>query len=80
MTNRLPTTLWLVRHGQSAGNVAREAADAAGLARIDISGRDVDVPLSALGEQAEALGRWFCDGHEHGRPEILLASPYRRAV
>ena len=81
MTNRWPTTLWVVRHGQSAGNVAREAADAAGLARIDISGRDVDVPLSALGEQqAEALGRWFREGHEHGRPEILLASPYRRAV
>ena len=78
---RWPTTLWLVRHGQSAGNVARDAADAAGATHIGVSGRDVDVPLSPLGEQqARALGQWFAGGHEDGRPEILLASPYLRAV
>ncbi len=81
MSSRWPSTLWLVRHGQSAGNVARDAADAAGLTHIDVKGRDVDVPLSPLGEQqAVALGRWFAEGHEHGRPEILLASPYVRAI
>ena len=31
MQQRWPERLWIVRHGESAGNVAREAADAAGL-------------------------------------------------
>lgn len=69
-----------MRHGQSAGNVARDAADAAGLGVIDLSLRDVDVPLSELGEaQAAALGRWFASLPEAARPEIVLASPYVRA-
>ena len=81
MSNRWPSTLYLVRHGQSAGNVARDAADAAGAERIELVGRDVDVPLSALGErQAVALGRWFAEGHADARPEIMLSSPYIRAI
>src|SRR3954469_1059156 len=80
MRQRWPARLWLVRHGQSAGNVARDAADAAGKAMIDIKVRDVDVPLSPLGErQAAALGRWFAALPEAERPEIVLASPYVRA-
>jgi ribonuclease H / adenosylcobalamin/alpha-ribazole phosphatase len=81
MTPRWPSMLWVVRHGQSAGNVARDAADAAGALRIALDHRDVDVPLSALGEdQSRALGEWFAAGEEDGRPEIMLASPYVRAV
>ncbi|MCA1661965.1 MAG: histidine phosphatase family protein [Novosphingobium sp.] len=81
MTPRWPSVLWVVRHGQSAGNVARDAADEAGLARIALTHRDVDVPLSELGrEQAAALGKWFATAHEDGRPEVMLASPYVRAV
>lgn len=39
-------------------NVARDAADDAGLPRIDIAHRDVDVPFSQLGEhQSAALGK-----------------------
>jgi len=80
-SNRWPSVLWVVRHGQSAGNVARDAADEAGLARIALTHRDVDVPLSKLGrEQAASLGRWFASAHEDGRPEVMLASPYIRAV
>jgi broad specificity phosphatase PhoE len=46
-----------------------------------MTGRDVDVPLSELGErQAEALGRWFAQGKGGGRPEILLSSPYLRSM
>lgn len=81
MTPRWPSTLWVVRHGQSAGNVARDVADAAGAHRIALDHRDVDVPLSHLGrDQARALGEWFAAGEEDGRPEIMLASPYLRAV
>jgi ribonuclease H / adenosylcobalamin/alpha-ribazole phosphatase len=78
VTPRWPSILWVVRHGQSAGNVARDAADAAGAHRIALSGRDVDVPLSSLGrEQATALGRWF--SRREVRPDVMLASPYVRA-
>jgi broad specificity phosphatase PhoE len=75
-----PETIWIVRHGESAGNIAREAALAAGLPSIDISTRDVDVPLSALGEQQSiALGRWFGKMPEDQRPTVVLTSPYLRA-
>ena len=75
-----PERLWLVRHGQSQGNVARDAAHEAGLAVIDLDLRDVDVPLSELGHaQAEATGRWFAALPENEKPEVLLASPYIRA-
>ena len=77
---RWPRRLWLVRHGQSAGNVARDRAHALGQDRIAVDGRDVDVPLSPLGvQQAEALGRWFGDGKADGRPDVILCSPYARA-
>lgn len=76
---RWPSILWLVRHGQSAGNVARDTAMERGALRIDLDRRDVDVPLSDLGrQQAEALGRWFAAAEE--RPEIVMTSPYVRAV
>ena len=81
MEQRWPNTLWIVRHGQSAGNVARDAADAAGLGRIDIADRDMDVALSPLGEdQADALGRWLASLPENERPRTLMTSPYRRAI
>jgi 2,3-bisphosphoglycerate-dependent phosphoglycerate mutase len=80
MSFRWPERLWIVRHGESAGNVARDAANAAGHFVIDIAERDVDVPLSALGwEQSAALGRWFAAMPEADRPNALLVSPYLRA-
>ena len=77
---RWPSKLWVVRHGESAGNVARDAADAAGLPRIDISHRDVDVPLSQRGErQSTALGKWFASQDRDHQPDVVLTSPYIRA-
>ena len=77
---RWPQALWLVRHGQSAGNVARDAAEAGGIHVIDIAERDADVPLSSLGEQqADALGRWFGGLPAEQRPDLVLHSPYVRA-
>ena len=72
--------MWIVRHGQSAGNVAREAAEAASHPLIDIAWRDMDTPLSSLGEeQAGALGRWFGEMPAEHQPTIVLSSPYVRA-
>jgi broad specificity phosphatase PhoE len=80
MSLRWPAHLWIVRHGESSGNVARDAANASGHLVIDIAERDVDVPLSALGEeQSAALGRWFAGMSEAERPTAILASPYLRA-
>jgi len=75
---RWPSELLLVRHGESAGNVARDLAEAQGLEVIDIAERDMDVGLSERGErQAEALGRWL--GERGNRPTVVFASPYVRA-
>jgi broad specificity phosphatase PhoE len=52
----------------------------AGLARIAVEGRDVDVPLSPLGEvQSKALGKWFASRPKALRPEVVISSPYLRA-
>ncbi|WP_022681736.1 histidine phosphatase family protein [Sphingobium bisphenolivorans] len=75
-----PSRLIIVRHGQSAGNVARDAATEALADRIALDVRDADVPLSDLGrEQARALGHWYARGPAEERPEFLLSSPYLRA-
>ncbi|HYP01980.1 MAG TPA: histidine phosphatase family protein [Pyrinomonadaceae bacterium] len=77
-----PDMLWIVRHGESAGNVARDKAEAAGLHEIEIAvRRDVDVPLSDCGEeQAAALGHWFRKMPLDDRPSVVLTSPYIRAM
>ena len=81
MEQKWPQEIWLVRHGQSAGNVARDAAEAAAGLLIDLAERDVDVPLSELGvRQSEALGAWFAALPEGRRPTVVLHSPYRRAA
>jgi probable phosphoglycerate mutase len=73
-----PERLWVVRHGESAGNVARDRAEAEQLDRIELTHRDVDVPLSDAGrEQAASLGRWL--GRLEQPPTVLWTSPYVRA-
>ena len=75
-----PETLWIVRHGQSAGNVARDLAEREGHPVVQIATRDVDVPLSELGgHQAAALGRWFGQMPRERRPNVVLTSTYLRA-
>lgn len=80
MEQKWPQHLWLARHGQSAGNLARDAAEAAGRTHIELGIRDMDVPLSPLGErQARALGHWFAEQPPGERPNVVLSSPYLRA-
>lgn len=69
---------WLavVRHGESTGNAAAAAAEAAGAEVIDIPERDADVPLSETGrDQAAVLARTLADQ----APRVAVVSPYLRA-
>ncbi|WP_305786465.1 histidine phosphatase family protein [Symbioplanes lichenis] len=72
--------LILIRHGQSASNVAFPEADAAGRVESGLSGRDSEVELTALGEeQAAAVGRWLASLPAELLPEVAITSPYLRA-
>ncbi|MFI7597891.1 histidine phosphatase family protein [Actinoplanes sp. NPDC049681] len=72
--------LILVRHGQSASNVAFPEADAAGRLESGLTGRDADVALTDVGtEQAQALGRWLATRPADEVPEVVITSPYLRA-
>jgi broad specificity phosphatase PhoE len=71
----------LIRHGESSGNVAWEAAEAAGHDVVDLPERDADVPLSPEGErQGKALGRWFASMPRERWPDLVVSSPYLRAL
>lgn len=76
-----PRALWLLRHAQSEGNVAREKAETGGLDWIDLATRDADVPISGLGRrQAQAFGRWLAEQPTDRRPEAVICSPFLRTV
>jgi broad specificity phosphatase PhoE len=76
-----PASLWLLRHGQSLGNVAHDAAREPGTLVLDIAQRDMDVPLSEYGQrQARAFGEWMAGQPAEELPDVVIASPYVRAV
>ena len=80
LEQKWPQTLWIVRHGQSAGNVARDAAELGGMTTIDLADRDADVPLGPRGEaQAQARCHWLAALPVKERSEIVLSSSYLRA-
>lgn len=76
-----PREFVLVRHAESRGNVANQAAHDRAANQLDLEVRDADMPLSPLGvRQARALGE-----HLHGlpaeqRPSRVFSSPYVRAL
>lgn len=75
-----PQRLWIVRHGQSAGNVARDAAELAGANLIELAHRDADTPLSIVGErQSKALAQWFAHLPTAEQPNRLMSSPFVRS-
>ncbi|HET6533111.1 MAG TPA: histidine phosphatase family protein [Actinoplanes sp.] len=72
--------LILIRHGQSASNVAFPAADAEGSLESGLTGRDADVELTDVGRrQAAAVGAWLAGLPAGRRPEVVITSPYLRA-
>src|SRR5207253_5424560 len=80
-TGGWPEILWIVRHGESVENTALHGATARGAPTIEMATRDVDAPLTALGErQARALGRWLGGLRPGEQPTVLLTSPYERAL
>lgn len=76
-----PAELTWIRHGESVGNIEARRAGEAGDARLNLDFRDADTPLSDVGErQAASVGSWWRDLPEGERPEVVLSSPYRRAL
>ncbi|WP_282948033.1 histidine phosphatase family protein [Cellulomonas endometrii] len=76
----MTSTLVLVRHGESEGNVAATRAERAGAESVGITTRDADTPLSATGEeQARALGAHLATLPADQAPQALWCSPYVRA-
>lgn len=77
---RAPEELVLIRHAESAGNVADRRAREKGSGYLEIDTRDADTPLSADGRrQAEGVRRLLQGMPQDQRPSIVLASPYQRA-
>ncbi len=78
-TLRIPKSLWLVRHGESTANIARQKAESEKLYEIDFPEREPDVRLSKFGRnQSAALGKWFAEQTE--KPDLIYASPYLRTI
>jgi broad specificity phosphatase PhoE len=76
-----PQVVWLVRHGESMGNVADAQAQQSKSGRLELDVRDPDVQLSDTGRaQAEALGKWLAELPEDERPTAVLSSPFKRAL
>jgi len=76
-----PTSLVLVRHGESVGNVAATRADREAAPVVDVATRDADTPLSGLGRaQAEALGVRLAALPADEQPQVVWCSPYLRTL
>jgi broad specificity phosphatase PhoE len=76
---RGPSSIVLVRHGESVGNLADARAREQGADRLDLPARDADVELSDEGRrQADALGEWMAQAEN--LPDLVLSSPYARAL
>ncbi len=73
--------LWLVRHGESVGNVAASQAEALRADVIEVGIRDADVPLTPTGQQqAAALGAYLAGLDPSIAPQAVWSSPYLRAA
>lgn len=72
-----PKSIWFIRHGESLGNVARQAAEAASAKSIEIHTREPDIPLSESGiTQSVKTGKWLAASSFV--PDVVYSSPYLR--
>ena len=72
-----PQVVWLVRHGESMGNVADAQAQQAGAGRLQLDVRDPDVPLSDTGRApgrgaGQVAGRAARGRAAHRRAELAV--------
>ncbi|MEU4213673.1 histidine phosphatase family protein [Streptomyces sp. NPDC026206] len=73
--------LTAIRHGQSTANVLFEEAAETGYPAALLECGDAQVPLSDLGLlQARAAGRWLAALDPAHRPDLVVSSPYLRAL
>ena len=76
---RWPCTLWIARHGQSAGNVARDAAQAARALSIAYDVRDADI-RAFIADAAKVTGRTFIiDNRVQGKVTVVTDRPLSRS-
>jgi 2,3-bisphosphoglycerate-dependent phosphoglycerate mutase len=69
--------IFLIRHGESSANCARQKAEAEHSPTIDFAGREQDVSLTERGKlQAENAGKFF--GNQSNKPTAVFSSPYAR--
>jgi 2,3-bisphosphoglycerate-dependent phosphoglycerate mutase len=69
--------IFLIRHGESLANCARQKAEAENSLTIDFEGREQDVLLSERGKlQAENAGKFFANYTI--KPSTIFSSPYTR--
>lgn len=72
-----PKKIWLIRHGESLANKARQFAELNKLPTIEFTEREQDVSLSTLGKkQSRNLQKYFAEIAE--KPTIIFSSPYMR--
>ena len=76
---RIPKSLWIIRHGESTSNIARQTAESSKSSEIIFPEREADVPLSEFGRaQSAAPGKWFAAQPE--KPTIIYSSPFERTL
>ncbi|HLJ30672.1 MAG TPA: histidine phosphatase family protein [Candidatus Angelobacter sp.] len=77
-SQKWPSLLVIVRHGQSERNVAKEQANASGATVLGANLRDVDTPLTPLGvQQAITTGQFLRDKSNF---DVIFSSPYMRTL
>ena len=78
MAQKWPSHLIVLRHGESARNVAKDIAKAAGKHSFDLGLRDLETPLTKPGhEQARKTGRYLSSRYKF---DVIYSSPYHRAL
>jgi broad specificity phosphatase PhoE len=78
MEQKWPSSLVVLRHGESERNVAKDIAKAAGKHSFDLGLRDLETSLTKLGhEQARKTGGYLSSRYKF---DVIYTSPYHRAL